>query len=194
MSGYGAAMSDASGLQPWSILSRRTLVADRWLTLHADRVRTAGGAELDPFYVIDERSWSCVIPVLPDGRLVLVEQYRHGAQRVMLELPAGDLDAGEHPAAAALRELAEETGHRARGEPIALGALFPEPSRNRSCGHGFVVQVEDVAGDRHLDPAEQIRVHRCTVAETFAALADGRIAHAVHAAFLSQARIAGLIR
>lgn len=192
-------MSDTPGsaaqppLSGWTVLSRRCLVADRWLTLHADRVRTANGAELDPFYVIDERSWACVIPVLPDGRLVLVEQYRHGAQRVMLELPAGDLDAGEQPAAAALRELAEETGHRAIGEPVPLGALFPEPARNRSCGHGYVVAVAATAGERHLDAGEQIRVHRCTVDEAFAALAEGRIAHAVHAAFLHQARAAGFI-
>ena len=179
---------------PWTRLARRTLVADRWLTLHADRVRTGGGVELDPFYVIDEHSWSCVIPVLPDGRLVLVEQYRHGVERVMLELPAGDLDAGEHPATGALRELAEETGYRACGEPIALGMLYPEPSRNRSCGYGFVVNVAALAGARDLDPAEQILVHVVTVPEVFAALADGRIAHATHAAFLYQARSAGLIR
>jgi len=189
-------MSDAApftGPRAWTVISRRTLVADRWLTLHADRVRTGSGVELDPFYVIDERSWSCVIPVLPDGGLVLVEQYRHGAQQVMLELPAGDLDEGEHPAVAAVRELAEETGHRACAEAISLGFVFPEPGRNRSRGHGFVVQVEALAGARQLDEGEQIRVHYRSVTETVTAIAEGRMAHAVHVAFLYQAQAAGLI-
>jgi len=178
---------------PWTVLARRTLVADRWLTLHADTVRTAEGALLDPFYVIDERSWSCVVPVLPDGRLALVEQYRHGAERIMLELPAGDLEAGEHPAAGAVRELQEETGFAALAEPVALGVLFPEPSRNRSRAHGFMVRVAASAGATSLDPAESIGVRLMTVAEAFAAIADGRLCHGVHVGFLWQARGMGLI-
>lgn len=178
---------------PWTVLARRTLVADRWLTLHADTVRTGDGAVLDPFYLVDERSWACAVPVLPDGRLVLVEQYRHGAGRVMLELPAGDLDAGEPPAAAAVRELAEETGYAATAEPVPLGVFFPEPARNRSRAHGYLVRVAATAGATALDPAEAIRVRTMTVAETFAAIADGRLAHGAQVGFLWQARGAGLI-
>jgi len=183
-------MSDPA---PWTVLARRTVVADRWLTLHAETVRTAGGAVLDPFYVIDEHSWACVVPVLPDGRLVLVEQYRHGAGRVMLELPAGDLDAGEAPAAAAVRELQEETGYAAIAEPVALGVLCPEPARNRSRAHGFVVRVAAETGATDLDPGEAIQVRVLGVAEVFAAIADGRLAHGVQVAFLWQARGAGLL-
>src|SRR4051794_13499119 len=122
----------------WTVLSSRRLVDDRWLRLDAQRVRTAQGVELDPYYLIDERSWACVIALTPDGRLVLVEQYRHGAGGVTLELPAGDCEAGEDPADAAARELAEETGYRAIARPTPLGRLWPEPARNRSSGWGFL--------------------------------------------------------
>ncbi len=178
---------------PWEVLARRTLVSDRWLTLHADTVRTGAGVVLDPFYLIDERSWACAVPLLPDGRLVLVEQYRHGAGRVLYELPAGDIDPGETPAAAAVRELTEESGYRAIGDAVPLGALYPEPARNRSRGHGFFVRVDAVPTAMALDHGEAIRPRLLTVAESFAAVADGRIAHAVQVAFLYRAHAAGLL-
>ncbi len=177
----------------WEVIARRTLISDRWLTLHADTVRTDSGVVLDPYYVIDERSWSCAVPVLPDGRVVLIEQYRHGAGGIYFELPAGDIDAGETPAQAAVRELAEESGYLAVSDPLPLGALYPEPSRNRSIGHGFVVRVDPHPVASALDHGEAIRPRLFTVPEVFAALADGRIAHAVQVAFLYRAHAGGLL-
>ena len=54
-----------------------------------------------------------IVPLLDDGRLVVERQFRYPMARVMLEFPAGKLDAGEPPLACAMRELAEETGYRA---------------------------------------------------------------------------------
>jgi len=54
-----------------------------------------------------------VVPMLPDGRLLMERQYRYPMGRVMLEFPAGKLDAGEDPLSCGQRELAEETGYSA---------------------------------------------------------------------------------
>ena len=54
-----------------------------------------------------------IVALADDGRLVVERQYRYPMARVMLEFPAGKLDAGEPPLACAVRELAEETGYRA---------------------------------------------------------------------------------
>ncbi len=54
-----------------------------------------------------------VLPLLDDGRLVMERQYRYALGRVMLEFPAGKLEAGESALACGQRELAEETGYRA---------------------------------------------------------------------------------
>src|SRR5271154_7001098 len=61
-----------------------------------------------------------VLPVLPDGRIVLIRQYRHATRGYLWELVAGRMDDGETPKQAAARELIEETGYRAKRLKIFL--------------------------------------------------------------------------
>ena len=67
-----------------------------------------------------------VLPVLPDRRILMIQQYRHAAKQYLWELVAGRIDAGETPLQAAERELIEETGYRARQFRIFLD-VFPTP-------------------------------------------------------------------
>src|SRR5467141_1959374 len=67
-----------------------------------------------------------VLPVLPDGRILLIQQYRHATRQYLWELVAGRMDAGETPKVAAARELIEETGFRAKRMRVFLD-VFPTP-------------------------------------------------------------------
>jgi ADP-ribose pyrophosphatase len=67
-----------------------------------------------------------VLPVLPDGRILLIRQYRHATGQYLWELVAGRIDGGETPRQAAARELIEETGYRATKFRIFLD-IFPTP-------------------------------------------------------------------
>ncbi|PYU43419.1 MAG: NUDIX hydrolase [Acidobacteria bacterium] len=67
-----------------------------------------------------------VLPVLADGRILLIQQYRHATRQYLWELVAGRMDPGETPKAAAARELIEETGYRAKRFCIFLD-IFPTP-------------------------------------------------------------------
>lgn len=67
-----------------------------------------------------------VLPVLPDGKIVLVRQYRHAAGQYMWELVAGRMEKGENPKKGAERELIEETGYRAKRFTVFLD-VFPTP-------------------------------------------------------------------
>jgi ADP-ribose pyrophosphatase len=67
-----------------------------------------------------------VMPVLPDGRIILIRQYRHAARQFLWELVAGRMDPGENARQAAARELIEETGYRAKRLRVFLD-LFPTP-------------------------------------------------------------------
>jgi ADP-ribose pyrophosphatase len=67
-----------------------------------------------------------VLPVLPDGKIVLVRQYRHATGQYLWELVAGRMEKGENPKKGAERELIEETGYRAKKFTVFLD-LFPTP-------------------------------------------------------------------
>lgn len=80
------------------------------LKLRADTVRLPDGSERQR-EVVEHPGAVGILPVLPDGRLILVRQYRYAVGREMLEIPAGTREPGEGPEACAHRELREETGY-----------------------------------------------------------------------------------
>jgi ADP-ribose pyrophosphatase len=67
-----------------------------------------------------------VLPVLPDGRILLIRQYRYATRQYLWELVAGRIDSGESVRQAAARELVEETGYRAKQFRVFLD-VFPTP-------------------------------------------------------------------
>src|SRR5258708_4428209 len=68
-----------------------------------------------------------VLPVLPDGRIVMIRQYRHATRQYLWELVAGRKEPEETPKQGAARELLEETGYRARRFKVFLD-VFPTPA------------------------------------------------------------------
>jgi ADP-ribose pyrophosphatase len=118
-----------------------------------------------------------LIPVLDDGRIVLIRQYRHSVKRVLWELPAGSIDPGESPEAAAMRECEEET-KLAPSRAEQLAAMFPAPGYCDEQMMFFrMTGLHAPAADSpHApDEDEDITVHPTTVAEARAMLARGDI-------------------
>jgi len=113
----------------WSVTASRHVFRDRWVSLRADSCRTARGAEIDPYYILELADWVQVVAVTPDRELVMIRQYRHGLRGISLEVPSGVIDAADDgPLAAAARELAEETGYEA-GSFELVGRLSPVVAR-----------------------------------------------------------------
>ncbi len=83
-----------------------------WLDVHRDTVRLPDGNTATREY-IRHGGAVAIVPLLDDGRLVMVRQYRYPIAKVLLEIPAGKLDPGEDQLTCAARELAEETGYTA---------------------------------------------------------------------------------
>ena len=118
-----------------------------------------------------------LIPLLDDGRIVLIRQYRHSVKRALWELPAGSIDPGEAPEAAALRECEEET-KLAPGRVELLATMFPAPGYcDEEMMFFKVTGLHTPAADstHRPDEDEDITVHPTTVAEARAMLARGDI-------------------
>lgn len=117
---------------------------------------------------------SSVIPVLPDGRIVLVRQYRYPIGKVTLEVPAGKLDApDEDPLYCATRELSEETGYQA--EHIEkLTTIATTVGFSNEYIHLYVAEGL-MPGKQHPDEDEFINVVKVPLDEAVQMVLDGRI-------------------
>lgn len=133
-----------------------------FLDVRRDRVRLPNGESAHREYIVHPGA-VMVVAVLDDGRLVVERQFRYPLGRVVLEFPAGKLDAGESTMHCAIRELSEETGYRAR-EWARAGILHNAIAYSTE---GIEVWFARglVAGERNLDAGEFLDVTHATVAE-----------------------------
>jgi ADP-ribose pyrophosphatase len=95
----------------WRCADSRYLFQSRWYAVRQDELISPQGQAIT-YTVVEHPGFVVIVPLLPDGRVVMERIYRHPLQRVNLECPSGGLD-GEAPEVAARRELEEETGYRA---------------------------------------------------------------------------------
>lgn len=108
------------------VKSRRVVFRGRLFRVRRDVVEEPGGRGPVAREVVAHGGSVVLLPVLADGRLLLVRQYRHAVGRFLWELAAGHIEPGESPRAAARRELEEETGYRARRLERLL-TFYPTP-------------------------------------------------------------------
>jgi ADP-ribose pyrophosphatase len=162
----------------WEILGFEPLQDCKVFRLNRTLVRPPAGGEPHPFYSIDADHWVNVVPVTPDEQVVMVRQYRHGSREITLEIPGGIVDPGEEPAAAAARELLEETGYRA--ESIrALGSLNPNPALFGNRVHTFLAEGALRVGDVMNGPLEETVVELVPARELPERVRRGEIDHAL---------------
>ena len=117
---------------------------------------------------------TAVLAQLPDGRFVLVEQYRKPVEQELLEIVAGVLKRGERPDRCARRELKEETGYTA-SELIKLAVLLPSPGYVTEVIHLFYARLRPTQGRRNLDDDERVRVRYFTARQIESLMKCGRI-------------------
>jgi ADP-ribose diphosphatase len=144
------------------IVKSRTIYAGRAVTLKLESLIEPGGVKVKREVVCHPGS-VVLLPLFPDGRVLLVRQYRHAAGQALWELPAGTLEPGESPRHAAARELVEETGHKARTLKL-LCKFFPSPGILNEKMHLFAARGLTPA-TASPDSDERISVRSFTRAE-----------------------------
>src|SRR5690349_15206702 len=156
-----AATSDDEHLR-----ERRVAAVDAWrgafLDVRRDRVALPDGGQADREYIVHPGA-VMVVALLDDGRVVVERQWRYPMARAMLEFPAGKLEPGEPVLECAVRELAEETGYRAR-EWARAGVLHNAISYSTEGIEVWFARGLQ-AGERSLDVGEFLDVFALGVEE-----------------------------
>ena len=123
---------------------------------------------------IDHPGASAIVPILEDGRTLLVRQFRFPPRRTFLEVPAGKLDTpDEDPVEVAARELKEETGWRA-GRWEKIGAAYPCIGYSNERIHVFAAYDLE-RGEQALASGEFIEVVDLTLVEAFRRAREGEL-------------------
>ena len=135
--------------------SRREILKTPIFRLHEDTsLHPETGAE-GLYYVLEAPNWVNIIAVTERQELVMVRQWRHGTAAVELEIPAGALEPGEDPVAAATRELLEETGYAPKRARL-LGEARPNAAIQSNQCFSVLCEGCELTGETHFDPGEQI--------------------------------------
>ncbi|MEN9769442.1 MAG: hypothetical protein RLZZ180_1072 [Pseudomonadota bacterium] len=165
---------DQSHLREETVASQELFRGSFLLALR-DQVRLPDGSLASREYVRHPGA-VVVVAQLPDGRYVMVRQWRHPLGRVFAEFPAGKLDAGEEPLACAQRELQEETGYRAQRWAYA-GPIHLAIAYSTEVIHLFF--ADDLqSGPRQLDEGEFLDVFAASLEHLLQWARDGELTDA----------------
>lgn len=166
-------------VEPWHKQDSEYIGDYRIFRIRADTSRSPRTGTTHRFFVLEAPDWINVIPVTPEGNVVLIHQFRHGVEEVMVEIPGGMVDEEDgDPAVSAARELREETGYEAEAI-IPLGVVAPNPAfLDNRCFHFLAVNARRVA-DVQLDGAEDIAIEEMPLSAIPDLISQGRITHSL---------------
>ncbi len=175
-----AAPSGSPGVRLWTMHST-DLVADcRVFSVHRQlSSRSPDDHQKHDFYIVRPSNWVNVIPITEDGKVVLIEQFRHGIRSITLEVPGGMVDAEDGGSRiAAQRELLEETGYQ--GEKLFfLGCNHPNPALQPNiCDTYLSVNARHIQVPK-FDSTEEIAIRLVPIKEIPSLIRNGQISHAL---------------
>jgi ADP-ribose pyrophosphatase len=145
-------------LKPFLEVSEGPLDRRRVFAVRSDVVESQVSGQRHSVDRLLAADWVNVVAITAKDEIVLVRQWRFGARRFTLELPAGLVEPGEDPLAAGLRELREETGYVPGAPARVLGTMLPNPAfMNNTCTTVLAPACAQLHA-QELDPMEEIEI------------------------------------
>ena len=164
-------------IRDWKILSREFIQDFKIFQIKKKRVCSPLTGKVSEVQAIQFPDWVLILAITRDEKVVMVRQYRHGIERVCLELPGGLVDpADDSPVFSAQRELLEETGYRA-DEIMLIGECFPQPAILSNKCFFYLAKNAVEAQAQHLDSGEDIEIIKIPLKEIPAKIESKEIDH-----------------
>ena len=163
----------------WKVLESDYLFNQPWLTVRRDKCELPNGKIMPAFYVLEYPTWVTALAITKEGKVVMVQQYRHGIEEVCIETPGGVVDAGEEPETAIKRELLEETGY-AFDTFECLGKVCANPSTGNNYLYMYLATGGVKVAEQNLDETEDVEVKFFTIEEVKNLIRENKIVQALH--------------
>ncbi|WP_437919360.1 NUDIX hydrolase [Sphingobacterium sp. LRF_L2] len=170
-------------MEKWTLLDSKYIIKRPWATLRVDKLQLPNGNIKDEYYVLEYPTWVNMIGITSDNQILFVQQYRHGADEILTELPAGVVEEGEDPEVAARRELLEETGY-AFDSIEKICQLYANPATSGNITYTYLLKGGRKVQEQELDNSEDIDVVLMSIDEARQFLYENKIGQALHTAAL----------
>ena len=165
--------------EEWKVVESARVGDHGIFAVRRDRAVSPRTGYSKDYSILECPDWVNVVARTPEGRFVLVRQWRVGTRRYTLEIPGGAVDREDgEPEAAARRELREETGYTAERFHL-LGVVEPNPAFQINRCFTYLAEDARRTDELRLDPGEEIDVVLADAGEIEGMVADGSIDHAL---------------
>ena len=159
-------------MRPFKTVSSRIAWSCPWYRVRQDESITPDGRP-GVYNVVEKSDAVWIVPITPEGEVLMVYQYRYTVDEWCWEVPAGSVKPDQSLEEAAREELREEVGGLG-GQLSYIGRSFLANGICNEVGH-FFLATDVTTGETHHEAAEVMDVHRVPVADALAMARDGRI-------------------
>ncbi len=173
-------------IKKWTKLTSRYISKSPWATLRVDACELPNGKITNDYYILEYPNWANAVAITESGEIILIKQYRHGADIISLEIPGGVIDGDEDPRDGIKRELLEETGYLFEDIEL-ISTIYPNPATSNNITYGFLAKGGKKTQEQSLDEHEDIEVSLHSIEDVKQLLLDNKFPQALHTTALMYA-------
>lgn len=175
-------------IKKWTLLREEDISPSKWMRVFRHEVRMPDNTLIDDYYITRLGQVALVLPLTNTNEIVFVNQYKHGAGEILLELPAGLLQENKTIEESALAELEEETGIKTTLDNlVSLGKVASNPTKTNHITYGFLARGLSFNSVQKLDLTEDIELVKMSPKQALEKIASGQIWVADTVAFIMRA-------
>lgn len=160
-------------MKKWKLLKTDSIYESKWMSLFSDTFELPNGRVASEYLRVHRDSYVVIFAINKNNEVLIERQYRRGVDLINIELPAGNLDAGEKPEEAAIRELKEETGYNC--VPLRSFEIFPQPAFVTFRAHIVICELKDQEEKGEGDQDEFIEHSLMKLSDLEQNVLDGKI-------------------